>query len=325
MTNMDTNLKHQSSSWAYLLPRLALLTTAILWGTSLTFAKFAIDDIPTNTLLALRFTIAAPITAIIFWKRLKNLKLKDAIVGFICGTFLYSSYALQTFSINFTTPGRAAFLNTTYCVLVPFLAYLIMKSKLDRYNIIASICCFAGASLIGMTGSNVADIQTQLSASSVLLGDGIALFSGMLFALYIIIIGKYTKDIDPFVLTTVQFFTAAIEAWICRFAIQEEITANIMNFKVIGSVIYLGIACTILALILQGIGQKYTDPSTAAIFLSTESIFGLIFPAIFGMEAITPLVILGFALVFMATIISETKLSFLNLGKKKDAASTPKK
>lgn len=314
---MDNKLSHKSSSLTYLLPRLALLTTAILWGTSLTFAKFAIDDIPTNTLLALRFTIAAPLTAIIFWKRIKTMTWHDAFVGFLGGTFLYSSYALQTFSINFTTPGRAAFLNATYCVFVPFLAYLVMRTKLDRFNIIASVCCFIGASLIGMTGGDVADIQTQLSPTTVLMGDGIALVSGVLFALYIIVVGKYASNSDPIILTTMQFVTAAIEAWICRFAIQEKITANIMDWKIIGSVIYLGLACTILALLLQGIGQKYTEPSTAAILLSTESIFGLIFPAIFGMEAITPLILLGFALVFAATIISETKLSFLHLDKKK--------
>lgn len=316
---MDTKLTNKSNSLTYLLPRLALLCTAILWGTSLTFAKFAIDDIPTNTLLALRFTIAAPITAIIFWKRVKTTKLRDVLVGFLGGTFLYSSYALQTFSINFTTPGRAAFLNATYCVFVPFLAYLIMRTKLDRFNIIASICCFIGASLIGMTGGDVADIQTHLNPATILMGDGIALASGILFALYIIVVGKYAKNSDPIILTTMQFFTAAIEAWICRFAIHEKITANI-NWKVVLSVIYLGLACTILALLLQGIGQKHTEPSTAAILLSTESIFGLIFPAIFGMEAITPLIILGFALVFAATIISETKLSFLHLNKK-DAQS----
>ncbi|WEG35043.1 DMT family transporter [Amygdalobacter indicium] len=306
---MNNRHQNHSAGLNFILPRAALLATAILWGTSLTFAKFAIDDVPTNTLLAWRFTIAAPITALIFYKKLKNLKLTDILIGFLGGTLLYTSYALQTFSINFTTPGRAAFLNATYCVFVPFLAYLIMRSKLDRFNIAASVCTFVGAGLIGMTGNAVTAIQGT-SAVSVLTGDGIALISGILFALYIIMVGKYARKTDPILLTIVQFFTAAVEAWICSRALRETISAA-LDYKVISSVVYLAVVCTILALLLQNIGQKYTEPATAAILLSTESIFGLIFPACFGMEAITPLVIFGFALIFLATIISETKLKFL--------------
>ena len=66
-----------------------------------------------------------------------------------------------------------------------------------------------------------------------------------------------------------------------------------------------------MALLLQNVGQKYTHPSAAAIILSLESVFGVLFSVIFYGEALTPKLIIGFVLIFIAIIVSETKLSFL--------------
>jgi len=64
-------------------------------------------------------------------------------------------------------------------------------------------------------------------------------------------------------------------------------------------------------LLFQNIGQKHTHPSAAAIILSLESVFGVLFSVIFYGEQLTARLILGFILIFAAVIISETKLSFL--------------
>ena len=62
---------------------------------------------------------------------------------------------------------------------------------------------------------------------------------------------------------------------------------------------------------LQNIGQKYTNPSAAAIILSLESVFGVLFSVLFSYETLTPKLIFGFVLIFAAVLLSETKLSFI--------------
>ena len=76
-------------------------------------------------------------------------------------------------------------------------------------------------------------------------------------------------------------------------------------------VAYLAVFCTSCALTLQNFGQKYTDPSTASIILSLESVFGVAFSVALGAETLTLRMLTGFALIFAAVIVSETKLSFL--------------
>jgi len=74
---------------------------------------------------------------------------------------------------------------------------------------------------------------------------------------------------------------------------------------------YLTLFCTAGALLLQSIGQKYTEPSQASVLLTLESVFGTMLAIGLGYESPTALNYFGFLLIFGAVILSETKLSFL--------------
>ncbi|MFR2503614.1 MAG: EamA family transporter [Coprobacillus cateniformis] len=77
---------------------------------------------------------------------------------------------------------------------------------------------------------------------------------------------------------------------------------------------YLAFFATAVTMVCQTIGQKYTSECNASLILSLESVFGVAFSVIFYGEILTLKVILGFILIFIAIIISETKLSFLKKG-----------
>ena len=111
-------------------------------------------------------------------------------------------------------------------------------------------------------------------------------------------------------MTIIQFGFAALFSWITTFFFENNSTV-IWNASSVTSVLYLAVVCTALALLLQNIGQKHTDPSSAAIILGMESIFGIIFSVIFKGEKLDIYSVAGFVLIFAAIIISETKLSFL--------------
>lgn len=59
------------------------------------------------------------------------------------------------------------------------------------------------------------------------------------------------------------------------------------------------------------IRAKYTPPTTAALLLTLESVFGTLFSVAFYYEPLESRVIVGFALILVAILISETKLKFL--------------
>ena len=75
--------------------------------------------------------------------------------------------------------------------------------------------------------------------------------------------------------------------------------------------LYLAVFATTIALLLQNIGLKYADPTSGAILLSLESVFGVLFSMLFYQERLTLRLGAGFLLIFIAVILSETELSFL--------------
>ena len=77
------------------------------------------------------------------------------------------------------------------------------------------------------------------------------------------------------------------------------------------SVAYLSIFATAVALCCQMFGIQKTTPAVASLILSLEAVFGVMFSVLAGAEAITLQLIIGFMLIFLAIMVSETKLEFI--------------
>ena len=69
--------------------------------------------------------------------------------------------------------------------------------------------------------------------------------------------------------------------------------------------LYLGIFSSLVAFLLQNICLKYMESSLASLFLSLESVFGVVFSAIFLRERMTLVMIIGCVLIFAAITIAD--------------------
>ena len=67
------------------LGRLALLSAALIWGTSFIVMKSAVDAIPVFLLLAVRITIATVLVGLIFIKRMRQMTRSMVVHGCIIG------------------------------------------------------------------------------------------------------------------------------------------------------------------------------------------------------------------------------------------------
>lgn len=283
----------------------ALFGAAIIWGSSFLVVKNSMDVMQPHVLLAIRFTLGCLLLSIIFHKRLKKLNKDYFFKGGVIGLFLFLGYSLQTVGITDTSPGKNAFLTAIYCVIVPFLFWAVDKKKPDIYNVVAAFTSILGIGLVSLTKS-----------FTVGMGDSLTLLSGFAYAAHLIAVSKFGKEKDPILLTILQFGYAAAFSWIIVLLFDDFPTTWTMD--TIFGVLYLSVFATAVAILLQNVGQKYSKPAPAAIILSLESVFGALFSAIFYHENITPRLFIGFVFIFIAVIISETKLNFLNGNKKRD-------
>ncbi|WP_191378956.1 DMT family transporter [Flavonifractor sp.] len=279
-----------------------IVLATIIWGSSFVVMKSSVDVLPTFWLLAIRFTFSALVLAVVFIKRWKVLDRQYLIGGTVMGFCLFVAYAFQTFGLEQTTSGKNAFFTAVYCVIVPFLYWVIAKRRPDKFNILAAFLCIAGIALVSVTGSN---------ATAFNMGDVLTLIGGFFFAAHIVAVAKYSEGRDIFILTTLQFASFALFSWIGVLITRPALTPGVFDQSLIFSLAYLVIFASCGALLFQNIGQKYTAPSTAAVLLSLEAPFGVFFSILFANERPTPLMFVGFALIFLAVVCSETKFSFL--------------
>ncbi len=281
------------------LGKLLILLATIIWGSSFVVLKNTLDTIPTEFLLGFRFFLAAVLLSAVFYQMWREFNLSYLRRGLLLGLLLFGAYYSQTLGLTDTTPGKNAFLTATYCAIVPFLYWAVDKLRPDRYNISAALLCLLGIGMVAITGG-----------FSMRLGDSLTLVGAMFYAAHIVALAKFTRGHNPLLLTTVQFFTCGIINWILQLFVVKQPVPELTAAN-ISALLYLTILCSAVALTFQSYGQKYTEPATAAILLSLESVFGVIFSIIFYHEAITLRMYCGFGLIFLAVIISETKLSFL--------------
>ena len=278
--------------------RLALLTAAVIWGSSFIVMKDTVDHIPVFQLLAIRFTLAGLLLALLFRKRLMTSGKQLLSHGAVCGVLLLSAYATQTFGLMTTTPGTNAFLTAVYCVMVPFMAWGFHRKRPTSYNWVAAVLCIAGIGLISLSGD-----------LSIGLGEGLTLLSGVFYALHIMALSHFGERDDPVALTIVQFVVVALLSWAAT--LLTERGAAFPAPAVWPQLLYLTVFATAATLVLQSVGQSLTPPSQSAILLSLESVFGVLFSVMLGKESLTLQLGCGFALIFVSVIISETQLAFL--------------
>ena len=280
------------------LGRLALLSAALIWGTSFIVMKSAVDAIPVFLLLAVRFTIATVLVGLIFIKRMRQMTRSRVVHGCIIGALLYAAYAAQTIGLTGTTPGKNAFLTAIYCVVVPFIAWMLFRRRPTRWNWIAGALCMTGIGLVSLDGS--------LTMST---GDAWTLLGGLFFSAHMVAVSHWGEKEDPIALTVCQFASSTVLFWLTSLLFEGAPVSIPQNAWF--EILYLSFFASAAAMLLQNVGQSLTSASSASILLSFESVFGVLFSVLLGRESLTLRVASGFALIFIAVLASETQFSFL--------------
>ena len=282
-----------------------LFAAAFFWGASFMLMKGALDNIPTGYLIAIRFTVGTPLVALFSWRHWKDFSPDYLWRGAVIGGMLYTAYSVQTYGLALTTPSKNAFLTAVYCVLVPFLYWAFARIKPDRYHLLAAALCVTGVGLVSLSG--------DLTVNP---GDGLTLLCAVFYAMHIVCVAKTSPGKDIYLLTVFQFAFAGAFAWVGG-ALTERFPAQALaKPEILLPLAYLAVMATTVALLFQNVGQVWSDPASASVILSLESVFGVLCSVLFAGDRVSGRMLAGFALIFAAVVCSETKFSFL---RKKEA------
>lgn len=247
--------------------------------------------------MAGRFLLASIILSFIFYKKLKLISRAVIWKGAILGAILFIAFALQTMGLEYTTASKNAFLTAINVIIVPIIAYVIYKRRIDRFEFIA-----AGVAVVGI---GFLSLQDSLTIN---IGDFLSILCAIGFAFDIFYTNVFVKTEDALALTIVQFYTATVLS-VASVLILGEVPTTYTS-EGLGIIVYLAIFCTAVAYVCQNIGMQYANPTKSAIILSTESLFGTIFSVLLLNELLTGRMLVGCVLIFFAILFAEVKPTF---------------
>ena len=271
---------------------IGLIIVTIIWGGGFVASDIALNELSPFEIMSYRFLIASILMGIFAWKNLKTISKDEIIYGSILGVALFSGFALQIIGLKYTTPSNNAFLTATNVVMVPFIAYIIGRKKLNKADITGSFTALIGVGVLSL--------QSNFSLGT---GDILTLFCALGFAFQIYLTGIFGKKIRPSILNFLQMFTA-----FCLSVIGLLFSGSInlsLSTQGISAIIYLGVVSTAICYFLQTAAQKHVDETKSAIILSMEAVFGTLFSIILLGEKPTLKMVIGGIMILSAVLMSE--------------------
>ena len=276
---------------------LLMLITAVMWGSGFVGMAKGLEHWTVFQLMAGRFLLASIILSLIFYKKLKLISKAVLWKGAVLGAILFIAFALQTMGLEYTTASKNAFLTAINVIIVPIIAYVIYKRRIDRFEFIA-----AGVAVVGI---GFLSLQDSLTIN---IGDFLSILCAVGFAFDIFYTNVFVKTEDALALTIVQFYTATVLSVVSVVLLGEVPTTY--TSEGLGIIVYLAIFCTAVAYVCQNIGMQYANPTKSAIILSTESLFGTMFSVLLLNEILTGRMLVGCVLIFFAILFAEVKPTF---------------
>lgn len=138
---------------------------------------------------------------------------------------------------------------------------------------------------------------------SVNIGDVMSLLAAGLFALQVVLVAQFTReDTDSMQLSFFQFASAGVVSLaICLVTGADLMWRSTASFL---GILYLAVPVTCLAFLVINIAERHTDPSSATLILSLESVFGFVASMVVCREPLTVRLVVGAVLCFSAVLIN---------------------
>jgi len=272
-----------------------MLLATVIWGSSYLFMKSGLASMQELNLIALRFGIAFVAAGLLFHRRLRSVDRGTLLAGGVLGTALFAAFVFITYGVQQTTASQAGFLISLAVIFVPILTTVLRRRLPDKRLSVSIVVAVAGLGLL--------TLQHEMSLH---LGDLLCIIAALVYAIYILLAGKYTPRHDPLTLGIVQLGVAALLGTVATFLFETPQLPDTPESW--ASILGLGVLCSGLGYILQTFAQRHASPTRTSLIFSLEPLFAAAFAFIFQGESLTLQGYCGAALMLAGVLITEVKL-----------------
>lgn len=280
---------------------LCLLFAALLWGTTFGPQKTAMAHMGPLFYTGLRFLLGSlalyPFIRLLRRWDHRPARAINAIewkLGILFGLFMFAGIALQQIGLVETTASKASFITGLYVILVPLVG-IFLGQRVSWVIFVCAIVAFIGLYLLS--------IPPGFQFDSTAKGDIIIFIGALAWVGHVLAIGGLGNRGNALHLSFVQFITTAVLSLAFAGYFEGWDFAAIPLAWV--ELLYGGLLSVTIGFTLQVVGQQGIPPSTAAIILSLETVFGALTGWLYLNEIITTRAFIGISLMFAAMLASQ--------------------
>lgn len=268
---------------------IAVLTITVIWGSTFFIIKNAVDRIDPIDYLAVRFTIAAGLSALILAPRLRRLPRRGWRAGLLLGGLYGLAQIAQTYGLKHTPASVSGFITGTYVVLTPVIVWLILRVRLPRQAWACIVLATLGLGVLTLTGP-----------ASIGIGECLTLLGAGLYAAHIVVLERYASHWDAMALTVVQLIGVALVCAVGAVPGGYRVTADPLVWKAIA---YTALVAGVGTMFLQTWAQRHLSATRTSLLMTFEPVFASLFAVALGGEPLTARLLLGGAIIFAATVL----------------------
>lgn len=271
----------------------SLFMVAVVWGFNFVVIKDVIGRVDPMLYIMLRYVVGFVLLAVIMPRSIITASRRDWSYGAVLGVFYLSALVIQTYALQWTTPGKSGFITGLSVAMVPFLYWVIAKRSPGLFQIAGAVVATAGLGVLSLRGD-----------FTISLADGLTLVGALCYALHITATGFFAPRVRPATLAVTQI---AVSMALCLVftPFAADITLDLPGRAWL-AVGWTALSGTVLAFVIQSWAQRRTTSTHAAVLLCLESVFSAVFGVTFGMDTVTWRLLTGAGLIFSGILIIET-------------------
>jgi drug/metabolite transporter (DMT)-like permease len=266
---------------ARLPPAVLLLLIAAVWGSSYSVVKTALGWYPVAGVIAIRFLLTALLLAP-YWLRLPAAQRRQTLaVAAPTSVGLLAIFMAETAGVAHTTAGNAAFLVSLCLLLTPPVEWAWFGRRPAAKLWLAALVSLLGTWLL-----------TGIAAGGLNGGDALMLLAALIRAFQVCLTTRLTrgKSVDSLGLTAAQGLMVGGGALVAL-ALSSEGWA-LPPLPTAGAfwaaLIYLTLFCTLFAFWAMNRALAHTSPTTVALLLGSEPLWGALFAVFWLGESLGP-------------------------------------
>jgi drug/metabolite transporter (DMT)-like permease len=286
------------SRWRFndaFLAEFTFVLVVAVWGITYLFTRDALTVVGPFAYNTVRMLLGGLTLALLTGRAWKSLNRDYAWPALLTGVVLFGGYSAQAIGQQYTTVAKAAFLTSTYLIYVPLFSALVLGRRPAVTAILGVLLAFSGLVFLSLEGS-----VFTLTFSR---GDIWVASSGIGWALYFILLSRYSGQLNIMLYATLHVTVAALcsaVAWL----LMEPLTLPLSSGP-----FWLGILAT--GLLIIGLGtsihtwvSRLASPTRIALIATLEPVFAALAGWFVG-EPLTARLLVGGAMILAGVTLAE--------------------